>query len=38
MSAEKVLYICQEITPYLPENEISILCRNMPQAMHEKGG
>ena len=37
MSAEKVLYICQEITPYLPENEISNLCRNMPQAIHEKG-
>jgi len=37
MSAAKVLYICQEITPYLPENEISGICRRMPQAIQEKG-
>lgn len=32
----KVLYIAQEITPFLPENEISIKARHLPQYMHEK--
>ena len=37
MSARKVLYICQEIFPYLPETEESACCRNLAQAMQERG-
>ncbi len=33
----KVLIVSQEITPYLPESEISTLSRNLPQAIQEKG-
>lgn len=33
----KILYICQEVVPYLPENDISTLCRYLPQAMQEQG-
>ena len=35
--ANKILYICQEIFPYLPETESSRLCRNLTQAMQERG-
>lgn len=37
MSQQKVLFISQEITPYLPEDPISTLCRQLPQAIQEKG-
>jgi len=37
MDSTKVLYISQEITPYLPENEMSTLCRYLPQKIQEKG-
>ena len=37
MSARKVLYICQEIFPYLPETEESACCRSLAQAMQERG-
>ncbi|MBD8389726.1 glycogen/starch synthase [Dysgonomonas sp. BGC7] len=37
MSTKKILYITQEITPYLPESPISINCRYLPQAIQEKG-
>jgi len=33
----KVLYICQEITPYLPESDMSVLCRYLPQSIQERG-
>lgn len=33
----KILYVCQEVVPYLPENDISTLCRYLPQAMQERG-
>lgn len=33
----KILYVCQEITPYLPETEASVLCRALAQAMQEHG-
>lgn len=33
----KVLYVSQEITPYLPETEMSSICRYLPQAIQEKG-
>ena len=35
--ASKILYVCQEITPYLPETEASVLCRSLTQAMQERG-
>ena len=35
--ASKILYVCQEITPYLPETEGSALCRTLTQAMQERG-
>ncbi|MBN1142827.1 MAG: glycogen/starch synthase [Bacteroidales bacterium] len=37
MRGTKVLYVSQEITPYLPESEMSIIGRNLPQAIQEKG-
>lgn len=35
MAHNKILYICQQIMPYLPENEESQLCRQLSQAMQE---
>ncbi len=35
--ASKILFISQEITPYLPESDIASVCRNLPQAVQEKG-
>lgn len=35
--AGKILYVCQEISPYLPESEQSVLCRQLVQAMQERG-
>ena len=37
MSVTKVLYISQEITPYLPETELSTVSRYLPQAIQERG-
>lgn len=37
MKRDKVLYVSQEITPYLPESEMSVIGRNLPQAIQEKG-
>lgn len=37
MSTNKILYINQEITPYLPETPLSVNCRYLPQAIQEKG-
>lgn len=37
MENTKVLFISQEITPYLPESEMSIIGRNLPQGIQEKG-
>ena len=33
----RILYVCQELMPYLPESEMSRLCRALPQAIQEKG-
>lgn len=33
----KILYVCQEVVPYLPESERAVLCRHLPQAMQERG-
>jgi len=35
--AIKVLFINQEITPYVPENEMSIMGKMLPQSMQERG-
>ena len=32
----KVLFIAQEITPYLPETEMSTICRYLPQGIQEQ--
>ncbi|MBQ3209133.1 MAG: glycogen/starch synthase [Alistipes sp.] len=37
MAKHKILYICQQIMPYLPETEESKLCRELSQAMQERG-
>ena len=37
MANNRILYVCQEITPYLPESEESRLCRSLSQAMQERG-
>lgn len=35
--ANKVLFITQEITPYVSESEMALVGRNLPQAILEKG-
>ncbi len=35
--ASKILFISQEITPYLPESDIANISRHLPQAMQENG-
>ena len=35
--ANKVLFITQEITPYVSETEMSLVGRHLPQAIQEKG-
>lgn len=37
MNTKKVLFINQEITPYVPDSELSLLGRHLPQAIQEKG-
>ena len=37
MDAKKILFIAQEITPYLPESEIATICRTLPQGIQERG-
>jgi len=37
MVAKRILFITQEITPYLPETEISKICRNLPEGIQERG-
>ena len=34
---KRVLYVSQEITPYLPETEMSVIARNLPQGIQERG-
>lgn len=35
--AKRILFINQEITPYMPENELSILGKILPQGIQESG-
>ncbi|MDR1644600.1 MAG: glycogen/starch synthase [Tannerellaceae bacterium] len=37
MDAKRILFITQEISPYLPESELSTVCRNLPQGIQERG-
>lgn len=37
MEKKKVLFISQEIEPYLPKNDLNQICRKLPQAIQEKG-
>lgn len=37
MSKTRILYISQEITPYLPETEVSSIARHLPQKIQEMG-
>ncbi len=37
MEKTKVLFVSQEIKPYLPESEMSIIGRHLPQGIQEKG-
>ena len=37
MDVNKVLYISQEIAPYLPDTPMSVLCRDLPKGVQEHG-
>ena len=37
MATNKILYVCQEISPYLPENELANLSLEMARQMQERG-
>jgi len=37
MEKERVLFVAQEITPYLPETPMSLIGRYLPQGIQEKG-
>ena len=37
MDKLKVLFVAQEIAPYVPENEMSLACRKLPQGIQELG-
>lgn len=37
MTKKKILFINQEIAPYVPDNNLSLMGRSLPQAMQEKG-
>lgn len=37
MKNKRILYISQEITPYLPESEMSEISRYLPQGVQERG-
>jgi len=37
MAAKKILFITTEISPYLADTEMSLIARNLPQGIHERG-
>ena len=37
MKKQRILYVSQEITPYLPETEMSNIGRHLPQGIQERG-
>ena len=36
MAKKKILFINQEISPYVPDNELSLMGKDLPQAMQER--
>jgi starch synthase len=37
MVAKKILFIATEISPYLPDTEMSLIARNLPEGIHDHG-
>lgn len=37
MTAKKILFITTEMSPYLVDTEMSIIARNLPQGIHDRG-
>jgi starch synthase len=37
MVAKKILFITTEISPYIADTEMSLIARNLPQGIHERG-
>jgi starch synthase len=37
MAAKKILFITTEITPYLAKTEMSVIARQLPQGIHDRG-
>ena len=37
MTKARVLYVTQAMEPYLPEGELTTICRELPQAIQERG-
>ena len=37
MVAKKILFVTTEISPYIVDTEMSIIARNLPQGIHERG-
>ncbi len=37
MASSKILYVCQEVAPYVPETPSALHCRQLLQAMQERG-
>ena len=37
MVAKKILFVTTEISPYLADTEMSLIARNLPQGIHERG-
>ena len=35
--AQKILFINQEITPYVPDTDLSLMGKALPQVMQENG-
>ena len=36
MAKKKILFINQEISPYVPDNNLSLMGKDLPQAMQER--
>ena len=36
MAKKKILFINQEISPYVPDNNLSLMGKSLPQAMQER--
>lgn len=36
MASNRILYVCQEVAPYVPDTESALMCRKLSQAMQER--